>query len=171
METMDCLLTRRSCRKYKADPVPGELVDKIIEAGLYAPSGMGKQSPIVIAVSDPLMRDSLSRVNAEIMRMASDPFFGAPTVLVVLARRDVPTHVYDGSVMIANMMTAAHDLGLSTCWIHRAKETFERPEGKALLDRLSIPDEYEGVGNLILGYASEEAPAAKPRREGRVYKI
>lgn len=171
METMECLLSRRSCRKYKPDPVPGELVDKIIEAGLYAPSGMGRQSPIVIAVSDPLMRDSLSRVNAEIMRMASDPFFGAPTVLVVLAKKDVPTRVYDGSVMLANMMTAAQDLGLSSCWIHRAKETFERPEGKALLDRLGIPDEYEGVGNLILGYASEEPPAAKARREGRVYKI
>lgn len=171
METMDCLLTRRSCRKYKPDPVPDELIDKIIEAGLYAPSGMGRQSSIVIAVSDPLMRDSLSRVNAEIMRMASDPFFGAPAVLVVLAKRDVPTHVYDGSVTMANMMTAAHDLGLSTCWVHRAKETFERPEGKALLDRLGIPDEYEGVGNLILGYASEDAPAAKPRREGRVFKI
>ncbi len=171
METMECLLSRRSCRKYKSDPVPGELVDKIIEAGLYAPSGMGRQSPIVIAVSDPLMRDSLSRVNAEIMRMASDPFFGAPTVLVVLAKKDVPTRVYDGSVMLANMMTAAQDLGLSSCWIHRAKETFERPEGKALLDRLGIPDEYEGVGNLILGYASEEPPAAKARREGRVYKI
>ncbi|MBP3885433.1 MAG: nitroreductase [Olsenella sp.] len=171
METMECLLSRRSCRKYKPDPVPGEIVDKIIEAGLYAPSGMGRQSPIVIAVSDPLMRDSLSRVNAEIMRVASDPFFGAPTVLVVLAKKDVPTRVYDGSVMLANMMTAAQDLGLSSCWIHRAKETFERPEGKALLDRLGIPDEYEGVGNLILGYASEEPPAAKARREGRVYKI
>jgi nitroreductase len=171
METMDCLLTRRSCRKYKADPVPGELIDKIIEAGLYAPSGMGSQSAIVIAVSDPLMRDSLSRVNAEIMRVASDPFFGAPAVLVVLAKKDVPTHVYDGSVMMANMMTAAHDLGLSSCWIHRAKETFERPEGKALLDRLGIPDEYEGVGNLIIGYASEDEPAAKPRKDGRVFKI
>jgi nitroreductase len=171
METMDCLLTRRSCRKYKADPVPGELIDKMIEAGLYAPSGMGSQSAIVIAVSDPLMRDSLSRVNAEIMRVASDPFFGAPAVLVVLAKKDVPTHVYDGSVMMANMMTAAHDLGLSSCWIHRAKETFERPEGKALLDRLGIPDEYEGVGNLIIGYASEDEPAAKPRKDGRVFKI
>ncbi len=171
-EVMKALLERRSCKKYKADPVPQELIEQVIEAGLYAASGMGKQAPIVVAVTDKKLRDRLSEVNAEIRGNAGqDMFYGAPAVLVVLADKSVPTAVYDGSVAIENMLLAAHSLGLGSCWIHRAKQTFERDEFKALLKDLGVEGEYEGVGNCILGWAAEAAKPAAPRREGRVYWV
>ena len=171
-EVMKALLERRSCKKYKADPVPQELIEQVIEAGLYAASGMGKQSPIVVAVTDKKLRDRLSEVNAEIRGNAGqDMFYGAPVVLVVLADKSVPTAVYDGSVAIENMLLAAHSLGLGSCWIHRAKQTFEMDEFKALLKDLGIEGEYEGVGNCILGYAAEPAKPAVARRPGRVYWV
>ena len=171
-EVMKALLERRSCKKYKADPVPQELIEQVIEAGLYAASGMGKQAPIVVAVTDKKLRDRLSEVNAKIRGNAGqDMFYGAPVVLVVLADKSVPTAVYDGSVAIENMLLAAHSLGLGSCWIHRAKQTFERDEFKALLKDLGVEGEYEGVGNCILGWAAEPAKPASPRREGRVYWV
>lgn len=172
MDIMEALLTRRSVRSYRDDPVPEELLDKVLEAGTYAPTGMGAQSPIIVAITDRATRDELSHLNAEIMGADSDPFYGAPAVLVVLARKDRPTHVYDGSLVMGNLMNAAHGLGLASCWIHRAKEEFERPEGRALLERLGIDaDAYEGIGHCILGYADGSEPAAKPRKEGYVYRI
>ncbi|MBM6952574.1 nitroreductase [Enorma phocaeensis] len=172
MDVMETLLTRRSVRAYRDDPVPDEVLDKILEAGTYAPTGMGEQSPIIVAITDRATRDALSRLNAEIMGADSDPFYGAPAVLVVLARKDRPTHVYDGSLVMGNLMNAAHGLGIASCWIHRAKEEFERPEGRAILEGLGIdPDAYEGIGHCILGYADGPEPAAKPRKEGYVYRI
>ena len=169
-EVMKALLERRSCKKYKADPVPQELIEQVIEAGLYAACGMGKQSPIIVAVTDKKLRDRLSEVNAEIRGNAGqDMFYGAPVVLVVLADKSVPTCVYDGSVTIENMLLAAHSLGLGSCWIHRAKQTFEMDEFKALLKELGVEGDYEGVGNCILGYAAEPAKPAAPRRPGRVF--
>ena len=169
-EVMKALLERRSCKKYKADPVPRELIEQVIEAGLYAACGMGKQAPIVVAVTDKKLRDRLSEVNAEIRGNAGqDMFYGAPVVLVVLADKSVPTCVYDGSVAIENMLLAAHSLGLGSCWIHRAKQTFEKDEFKALLKELGVEGEYEGVGNCILGYAAEPAKPAAPRRPNRVF--
>ena len=172
MDVMETLLTRRSVRAYRDDPVPDEVLDKILEAGTYAPTGMGEQSPIIVAITDRATRDALSRLNAEIMGADSDPFYGAPAVLVVLARKDRPTHVYDGSLVMGNLMNAAHGLGIASCWIHRAKEEFERPEGRAILEGLGIdPDAYEGIGHCILGHADGPEPAAKPRKEGYVYRI
>lgn len=172
MDVMETLLTRRSVRAYRDDPVPDEVLDKILEAGTYAPTGMGEQSPIIVAITDRATRDALSRLNAEIMGADSDPFYGAPAVLVVLARKDRPTHVYDGSLVMGNLMNAAHGLGIASCWIHRAKEEFERPEGRAILEGLGIDsDAYEGIGHCILGYADGPEPAAKPRKEGYVYRI
>lgn len=172
MDVMETLLTRRSVRAYRDDPVPDEVLDKILEAGTYAPTGMGEQSPIIVAITDRATRDALSCLNAEIMGADSDPFYGAPAVLVVLARKDRPTHVYDGSLVMGNLMNAAHGLGIASCWIHRAKEEFERPEGRAILERLGIDsDAYEGIGHCILGYADGPEPAAKPRKEGYVYRI
>ena len=169
-EVMKALLERRSCKKYTDKPVPQELIEQVIEAGLYAASGMGKQSPIVVAVTDKKLRDRLSEVNAEIRGNAGqDMFYGAPVVLVVLADKSVPTCVYDGSVTIENMLLAAHSLGLGSCWIHRAKQTFERDEFKALLKELGVEGEYEGVGNCILGYAAEPAKPPVARRPGRVF--
>lgn len=135
MDAMENLLTRRSCRAYKDEPVSDDAIYNIVRAGLYAPSGMGRQSAIVVVVTDKAVRDQLSRMNAEIAGMKEgDPFYGAPVVLVVLADRTVPTHVEDGALMMGNLLNAAHAEGLGSCWIHRAREEFESPEGKALLE-------------------------------------
>lgn len=174
METiLEAMQNRRSIRSYKPDPVPQELLDQIIQAGLYAPNGRNDQSPIILAVTDRSTRDQLSRMNNEIMGGApgNDPFYGAPAVLVVLVDRSANTWAYDGPIVMENMMLAAHALGLGSCWIHRAKQEFQSPEGKAILERLGITGDYEGVGHCILGYPDGPAPQPKPRKEGRVYYI
>ena len=168
---LELLRTRRSVRRFKPDMIPADVLDQIIEAGTYAPTGMGRQSPIILAVTDRELRDRLSRWNAEIMGTDSDPFYGAPVVLVVLADKSVPTHVYDGSLVMGNLMLAAHALGVGSCWIHRAREEFERPEGKELLRSLGIQGEYEGIGHCILGYAEGDYPQAKERKAGWVCRI
>ena len=170
-ETLKTILTRKSVKKYKDTPVSKELIDKIIEAGLAAPSGLNKQSPIILAVTNKEVRDELSYLNAgKDPFKRSDPFYNAPCVLVVLADKSAFTYLYDGSLVMENMMLAAHSLGLGACWIHRAKETFETEEGKALLKKLGIEGDYEGIGNCIIGYADME-PQEKPRRENRVYYV
>lgn len=170
-EAIQNMLTRRSIRKYKPDSVPKNVIEKIIEAGTYAATGMGKQSPIIIAVTNKELRDKLSKLNAEIMGVTTDPFYGAPAVLIVLADKSRPTYVYDGSLVMGNLMLAAHDLGIGSCWIHRAKEEFERPEGKEILKSLGIEGDYEGIGHCILGYADCPEPAAAPRKESYVYYV
>lgn len=172
MDAMENMLTRSSVKKYKSQQVPKELLDKIIEAGLAAPSGLNKQAAIILAVTDKQVRDELSKLNAgKDPFFRADPFYNAPCVLVVLADKSVPTSIYDGSLVMENMLLAAHALGLGACWIHRAKETFEMPEGKALLQKLGIQGEYEGVGNCIVGYPEGEIPAVKPRKGNRVYYV
>ncbi len=171
MEAIENMLTRRSVRSYRPDPVPRDVVERIAEAGTYAATGMGRQSPLILAVTDRALRDRLSRMNAQIMGIDGDPFYGAPAVIVVLADRGVPTHVYDGSLVMGNLMLAAHDLGVASCWIHRAKEEFDSEEGKAILSELGIEGDYEGIGHCILGYADGPAPEAKPRKEGYVHYV
>ena len=164
------LLTRRSVRKYSDRPVEDEKLDKVLTAGLYAPTGMNNQAPVLVAVQDKETRDRLSRMNAAVMGASGDPFYGAPCVIVVLSDPERMTWVEDGSLVLGNLMNAAHSLGLGSCWIHRAKECFDTPEGKALLRAWGVPESYRGVGNCILGYAAEE-PEAKPRKSGRIIKI
>lgn len=164
-QTINDIIARRSVKKYLDKTVPMELVEQVAKAGTYAPSGMNKQSPIILAVTNKEMRDRLSRINLEIVMGRglttssghSDPFYGAPVVLVVLAKKDNFTRIYDGSLVMENMMVAAQSLGLGSCWIHRAKETFETEEGKQILRDLGINEEYEGIGNCILGYAAPDA--------------
>lgn len=171
MDAIQNMLTRKSVKKYKSDPVPKDLIEKIIEAGLQAPSGLNKQSPVILAVTDKQVRDELSKLNAgKDPFFRSDPFYGAPVVLVVLADKSVPTYLYDGSLVMENLLLAAHALGLGACWIHRARETFEMPEGKAILKKAGLDGEYEGIGNCILGYADVE-PEKKPRKENRTFWI
>ena len=170
-ETMKTLIERRSCRNYKADPIPQDILDQILEAGTYAATGMGKQAPIMIAVTDPKTRDQLSRMNAAVMGASMDTFYGAPVVIVVLANRDVPTYLYDGSLVMGNLMNAAHSLGIASCWIHRAKEEFDSTEGKAILKQLGIEGNYEGIGHCILGYAADEPKPAAPRKANYIYRI
>ena len=168
-EVLDAIVTRRSVRSYKPDPIPQEVLERILTAGQYAATGMNRQSPIILAVTNKAVRDELSRMNAAILGTDSDPFYGAPVVLVVLASKAAPTYLYDGSLVMGNLMLAAHAEGLGSCWIHRAKEEFESEEGKALLRRLGIDGEYEGIGHCILGYAAEEPKAAAPRKQDYVY--
>ena len=172
-ETMQTILNRRSVRKYKPDMVPKELIDQVIKAGTYAATGMGRQSPIIIAVTDKELRDRLAKANAVFMGQSenTDPFYGAPVVLIVLANKAMPTYLYDGSLVIGNMMLAAADAGLGSCWIHRAKEEFESEIGKEILERLGIEGDYEGIGHCILGYADGETPKAALRKEDYVYYI
>lgn len=165
------MITRRSCRSYKPDMIPEEVLEEIIKAGTYAATGMGKQSPIILAVTNPEVRRKLSEVNAEIMGVDSDPFYGAPVVLVVLADKNRPTHVYDGSLVMGNLMLAAHALGVDSCWIHRARETFERPEWKEFLKEQGIEGDYEGIGNCVLGYRTAPLKEAAPRKEHYVYRV
>lgn len=169
-EIIQNMLTRRSIRKYRPDPVPQELLNEVLTAGEYAATGMGRQSPIILAVTDKAVRDELSAINAKIMGRDGDSFYGAPAVLVVLADKSVPTHVYDGTLVMGNLMNAAHAVGLGSCWIHRAKETFELSEGKAILAKLGIEGDYEGIGNLIIGYP-DEVKEAKPRKNNYIYYV
>ena len=170
-DTLTTLKTRRSCRAYKPDHVEEEKLKAIIEAGTYAATGMGKQSPIILVIKDQAIRDQLMKLNAAAMGMDIDPFYGAPELLVVLANKAIPTYVYDGSLVMGNMMNAAADLGVASCWVHRAKEEFESEEGKAILKQLGIEGDYEGIGNLILGYAAKPAANAAPRKADYVYRV
>ena len=170
-ETLTTLKTRRSCRAYKPELIEEDKLNAIIEAGTYAATGMGKQSPIIIAVTDRAMRDKLSKMNAAVMGVDFDPFYGAPELVIVLADKRMPTYVYDGSLVMGNMMNAAADLGVASCWIHRAKEEFESEEGKAILKDLGIVGDYEGIGHLILGYAAKPAAEPAPRKKDYIYRI
>ena len=160
-EVLDKIKSRRSIRKYRSDMIPQDKLEKIIEAGTYAATGMGKQSPIII-----------SAMNAKIMGVDNmDPFYGAPVVLIVLADKSRPTCVYDGSLVMGNLMLEAEEQGIGSCWIHRAKEEFESEEGKEILKSLGIEGDYEGIGHCILGYADGPAPKAAPRKDSYVYHI
>ena len=172
-ETLKVLKTRRSCRNFKPDMVTEDELKAIIEAGTYAATGMGKQSPVIIAVTDKELRDRISEENRKIggWQEGFDPFYGAPVILIVLANREVPTYVYDGSLVMGNLMNAAESLGVASIWIHRAKEEFESDFGKEILKKLGIEGEYEGIGHCALGYAAEPANEPAPRKENYVYCI
>ena len=172
-DTLKVLETRRSCRNFKPDMIPEETLEQIVRAGTYAPTGMGKQSPIILAVTNKELRDQFSEENRKIMGapVGMDPFYGAPVILVVLANKVVPTHVYDGSLVMGNLMNAAESLGVASIWIHRAKEEFESDFGKKILADLGIRGEYEGIGHYALGYAVESAKEADARKENYVYYV
>ena len=170
-EVLNCLETRRSCRAYRPEQVPEEALQEILCAGLYAPSGMGRQPVTFVAVTDPATVERLSQLNAQVMGSNSDPFYGAKTVVVVLVDRSVPTHLEDGSLAMGNLLNAAYALGVDSCWIHRAHEVFDSPEGLELLASWGLPADgsLRGVGHCILGYAEDTLPEPKPRRDNVVY--
>ena len=172
MELFEALKGRRSVRGYKDEQIKDEELNAILEAGEYAATGMAKQSPIMIVVQDKETISKLSKMNAKIMGNENvDPFYGAPTVVIVLADKNRPTCVEDGSSVIGNLMNAAYGLGLGSCWIHRAKEEFEREEGKALLKKWGVEGDYIGVGHCVLGYAKEPLKPAAPRKDGYVVRV
>lgn len=172
-ETLKVLETRRSCRNFKPDMVNEEDLKAILRAGTYAATGMGKQSPVIIAVTDKATRDAISEANRKIggWDEGFDPFYGAPVILIVLAKKDIVTHVYDGSLVMGNLMNAAESLGVASIWIHRAKEEFESDFGKAILKKLGISDEYEGIGHCALGYAAGPLNDPAPRKDDYIYCI
>lgn len=165
---IDIMKSRRSCRKYSDEPVSREIIDKIIEAGTFAATGRNFQSPVIFAVLNKGLRDKISKLNAEVIGSENDPFYGAPQVLIVLADSKIPTCLYDGSLVMGNMMNAAEALGVSSCWIHRAKEVFESEEGSAILREYGIPDSYQGIGNLIIGYDDNGKRDKSPRKPNYV---
>ena len=165
---IETMLHRRSIKNYLPDMPSKEDIDRVIEAGLAAASGRNLQAPIIVAITNKEIRDRLSRDNAAVMGASGDPFYGAPCVMVVLAEKTAHTYVYDGSLTLGNMMLATHELGLGSCWIHRAKEVMALPEWQEWLKSIGLEGEYEGIGNLVLGYRDGEYPAPKERRAGRV---
>lgn len=172
-ETLKVLETRRSCRNFKPDMITTEELQAIVKAGTYAATGMGRQSPLIIAVTDKNLRDQISEENRKIGGWGEgfDPFYGAPVILIVLADKSVPTHVYDGSLVMGNLMNAAESLGVASIWIHRAKEEFDSDFGKNILKKLGIDGEYEGIGHCALGYAAEPANAPAARKDDYVFYV
>ena len=171
-ETLRVLRERRSVRKYKAEQIHEEELEAILEAGTWAPSGMNFQTAVMVVVQDAETIAFLSALNAEIMgKPDADPFYGAPTVVVVLADDSKPNWLKDGSLVMGNLMNAAASLGVASCWINRAEELFARPEGKELLRKWGLPETLRGVGNCILGYADGPVPEAKPRKDGYIVRV
>ena len=171
-DVLNKIKTRRSIRRFKSDMIPKDVLEQIMEAGIYAASGMNTQNSIIVAVTNKEIRDKMSKANAAVMGAVDrDPFYGAPVVLVVLASKERGTYVHDGSLVMGNLMLAAHELGIGSCWIHRAKEVFEQPEWKAWLKALGIEGEYEGIGNCVLGYVDGEYPDLLARKDGRTFFV
>lgn len=169
-DTITNLLSRRSIRKFKKEQITDDELNQILKAGTYAPNGMGQQSPKIVVIQNKEVRDKLSTLNSSFLWSNNsgekfDPFYGAPTVLVVLANKDIKTYVEDGSLVLGNLMNAAHSLGIGSCWIHRAKEEFESLEGKELLKSWNISDNYEGIGHCILGYPESSVIPVAPARK------
>ena len=172
-ETLKTLEERRSCRSFKPDMITEGELNSVLKAGTFAPTGMGKQSPIILVVKNKEMRDKLVKENAKIMGMDDnfDPFYGAPVILIVLSDKNVSTYQYEGSLVLGNMLNAAESIGLGSIWIHRAKEEFESEFGKNILKGLGIKGDYEGIGHCALGYRDGEKSQPIPRKENYIYNI
>lgn len=169
--TLQCMKERRSVRAYRQEQINATELNAVLEAGVYAASGRNFQAAKLVAVQDRETRDLLSKLNAEFLGVETDPFYGAPTIVVVLADATRPTCVEDGSLAIGNMMLAAHSIGLGSCWIHRAREVFADPRGQELMRRWGVPENFVGVGHCALGYATDPLPPAPPRKEGNVIRV
>lgn len=169
-DTIKAMEERRSIRKFKPDIPAKEEIAQIVESGLYAASGMGKQAAMILVVTKKDLRDQLSEDNRKIGGWGEgfDPFYGAPVILIVLGNKEVPTHTYDGSLVMGNLMLAAHSLGLGSIWIHRAKEEFEQSKYQQLLKDLGVEGEWEGIGHCAVGFVDGEIPKAAERKDGRV---
>lgn len=171
-DILDVIKQRTSTKKFKDTKVDKQLIDKIIEAGVYSASGQNKQPAIILAITNKEIRDKVAQLNADVMNAKIDPFYNAPVVLVVLADRSSRTYVYDGSIVMANMMLEASSLGLGCCWIHRAQQVFDSPQGKEILQQAGILGDYEGIANLVVGYPDDSIkPIIKKRKDNWVYHL
>ena len=170
-EILQSIKERRSIKAYKSEQIKEEELDLILEAGTYAANGRSLQSAKMVVVQDKETRDLLSKLNAQVMGTDKDPFYGAPTVVVVFADSNCHTYVEDGSLVMGNLMLAAYAVGVGSCWIHRARQVFQLPEGKELMKKWGLDESYIGVGNCILGYAEGTMPKAKPRKTDYILKV
>ena len=170
-EVLDTIKTRRSVRSYKSDAVPSELLDAILEAGTYAPTGGGRQSPTIIAVTSKKYRKEIERLNAEVMGKDADPYYEAPVVVLVLAEGMSNTFIEDGSCVLENMMLAAASLGLGSVWVHREREIFDSERGKALLREWGLSKTLRGVGSIALGYSAETPGKAAKRKNNYIVRV
>lgn len=172
-EVLKAMKERRSIRAFQPTMPPKADLEQIIEAGLYAANGMGRQATIIVAITNQALRDKLAALNAKIggWKEGFDPFYGAPAILLVLAEKNWRNKIYDGSLVLGNLMLAAHSLGLGSIWIHRAKEEFEQPEYQQLLKDLGVEGEWEGIGHCAVGYIKGDVPAPAPRKDGRVFWV
>ncbi len=170
-DVLKSLESRRSIRNYQPEQVSETDLQAVLRAGTYAPTGMNRQSPVLVAVTDKETRDLLSKLNAAVMDSADDPFYGAPAVVVVLADPSANTYLEDGALALGNMLNAAYAVGLGSCWIHRAREVFASPEGKALLKKWGLPENLVGIGNCILGYPACDLPEPAPRKANYIVRI
>ncbi len=170
-EALAALLERRSIRAYKPEQITDAELQSVLSAGLAAPSAIDRQPTVLLVVQDKQTIKKLSELNASVMGKDIDPFYGAPTVIVVLSDRNVPTYIEDGALVLGNLLNAAQALGLGSCWINRAREVFEMPEAREILRKKGIGDEYIGIGHCILGYPDGQKPAARTVHDGRVFYI
>ena len=166
------LCERRSVRKFQSRQVDEATLEEILRAGTFAATGMNRQAPLIVVIQDPEVRETLRKMNAQIMGTPdADPFYGAPTILLVLSDPEVRTHVEDGALVLGNLMNAAHALEVDSCWIHRAREEFASEEGKRLLAEWGIDARYVGVGHLAIGYRDCPYPEARPRKENYIVRV
>ena len=170
-EVLENIKSRRSVRAYQDRAIEPEKLDAVLEAGTYAPTGRGAQSPVIVTVTDPETRKQISALNAAVLGADSDPYYGAPAIVLVLADPGRNTFVEDGACVLDTMMLAAHSVGPASCWIHREREIFDSADGKALLKKWGLPEMLRGVGSIALGYAAGEYPKAAPRKDGYITKI
>ena len=170
-ETINSLKTRRSIRAYKPDAIDEALLDAVLEAGTFAPTGNGSQSPLIVAVRNAELVRRLARMNASVNNYAGDPFYGAPAVLVVFGDKSRRTYLLDGAAVMTTLVNAAHAVGLGSCWINRAKEMFASHEGAQLLKDWGIVGDYEGIGLIAIGYAAGAAPEPAPRKSGYIVRV
>lgn len=171
--TINDLKTRRSIRKFKDEQVSADDLKTILEAGMYAPTGMGAQSPKIIVIQDEETIEEFAEWNKTYFPNAPeelDPFYGGKTLLIVLADSEIPTFVEDGASVLTTLVTAAHAVGVASCWIHRAREEFSSKKGKELLKEWGLKESYEGIGHVILGY-SDEKPEAAPRKDDYIVYV
>ncbi len=170
-EVLNTIKARRAVRAYKPDAVPTELLDAVLEAGTYAPTGGGHQSPVIIAVTSEKYRKEIAELNAGVMGKDTDPYYGAPVIVLVLADGAASTFIEDGSCVLENMMLAAASLGLGSVWVHREREIFDSEKGKALLHEWGLPETLRGVGSIALGYPAAAPGEAAKRKDDYIVRV
>ncbi|WP_066717345.1 nitroreductase [Clostridium sp. Marseille-P299] len=169
--TVKDILERRSIRKFKPEQITEDELNTVLKAGMYAPTAMNRQSPIMVVLQNKETIEKVAKLNAKVMGREANPFYGAPTVIIVFADSTIGTYIEDGSLVMGNLMNAAHAIGLGSCWVHRAKEVFESEEGKALLKEWGVDEKYVGIANCLLGYKAMEQPKAAPRKDDYVIYV